>query len=90
MHLFSDMVPIYSTDDLSKMYSAKDYLSQHGIVAFDTTTSSTKRLAKSNFAGGAVALTRDGTIREFFELSVSRKDLEKAKIVMDRYAERSI
>ena len=32
MHLFSDMVPIYSTDNLSKMYSAKDYLSQHGIT----------------------------------------------------------
>lgn len=80
MHLFSDMVPIYSTDDLSKMYGAKNYLAQHDIVAFDTTTSSTKRLAKSNFAGGTVALTRDGNIKDFLNYRYHEGTWKRKKV----------
>ena len=73
MYLFKKYVEVYTTMDLTKLFTAKNLLDEHHIPFKDTSTSNQLRLSFNNFRGSNVQLSRDGSVKNIYSLSVDRQ-----------------
>ena len=77
--LFEKYIEVYSTVNMEKFFAAKNILANNNIQYKDTSINNQLRLSLNNFRGDNYLLSRDGTIRSMYSLSVKKKDEYKAR-----------
>ena len=70
MYLFKKYVEVYTTMNLTKFFTAKNLLDEHHIPFKDTST---------NNRGSNVQLSRDGSVKNIYSLSVGKKSERAAR-----------
>ena len=78
MYLFKKYVEVYTTMNLTK-FTAKNLLDEHHIPFKDTSTNNQLRLSFNNFRGSNVQLSRDGSVKNIYSLSVGKKSERAAR-----------
>ena len=84
MYLFKKYVEVYTTMDLTKFFTAKNLLDEHHIPFIDTSTNNQLRLSFNNFHGSNVQLSRDGSVKNIYSLSVGKKNERAARGLLTR------
>lgn len=79
MSLFQKYVEVYSTLSMEKFFAAKNILADNNISYKDTSTNNQLRLSFNNIRGDNCTLSRDGTVKTNYSLSVKRNDEHKAR-----------
>ena len=79
MYLFKKYIEVYTTMDLTKLFTAKKLLDEHHIPFKDTSTNNQLRLSFNNFRGSNVQLSRDGFVKNIYSLSVEKKNEQTAR-----------
>ena len=62
---------VYCTSDMEKFFRAKNLLDAHNL-----------RLSMNNLTGSSVALSRDGSVKDFYEVLVEEKDEARARSIL--------
>ena len=84
MYLFKKYVEVYTTMNLTKFFTAKNLLDEHHIPFKDTSTNNQLRLSFNNFRGSNVQLSRDGSVKNIYSLSVGKKSERAARGLLTR------
>ena len=84
MYLFKKYIEVYTTMDLTKLFIAKKLLDEHHIPFKDTSTNNQLRLSFNNFRGSNVQLSRDGSVKNIYSLSVGKKNERAARGLLTR------
>lgn len=79
MNLFGRYEEVYSTLSMEDFFRAKNLLAAHNISFKDISSNNQLRLSFNNVGGSRIALSRDGSVRNVYRLSVQKKDVEKAR-----------
>ena len=79
MYLFKKYVEVYTTMNLTKFFTAQNLLDEHHIPFKDTSTNNQLRLSFNNFRGSNVQLSRDGSVKNIYSLSVGKKSERAAR-----------
>ena len=82
--MFNKYIEIYSTFDMEKFFAAKNALADHDIPFKDTSTNNQLRLAFNNPRGNNYLLSRDGSVKTIYRLSVKKEDEYRAREVLRR------
>jgi len=80
--LFEKYVEVYSTLSLEKIFTAKTILANNNIQYNDTSTNNHLRLSFNNFRGNNYFLSRDGAVKTIYSVSVKKKDVHKARLLL--------
>ena len=75
---------VYCTSDMEKFFRAKNLLDAQNIAYKTTTTNNNLRLSMNNFTGSSVARSRDGSVKDFYEVLVEEKDEARARVILSR------
>ena len=75
--MFRKYVEIYNTLNLEKFFAAKEILASNSIQYKDTSVNNQLRLALNNIRGDNYLLSRDGTVKTNYRLSVEKKMMSK-------------
>ena len=81
--LFRKYVEIYNTLNLEKFFAAKEILASNSIQYKDTNVNNQLRLALNNIRGDNYLLSRDGTVKTNYRLSVEKNDEQKARLLLN-------
>jgi len=81
--MFKTMVEIYCTSEITYFFRAKDILSENGIKFKTDTINNELRLAMNNVRGNNIVLDRSG-IKNFYKISVEKKDEKKARELLKK------
>ncbi len=81
--LFRKYVEIYNTLNLEKFFAAKEILASNSIQYKDTSVNNQLRLALNNIRGDNYLLSRDGTVKTNYRLSVEKNDEQKARLLLN-------
>ena len=84
MYLSKKYVEVDTTMDLTKLFTAKNLLDEHHIPFKDTSTNNQLRLSFNNFRGSNVQLSRDGSVKNIYSLSVGKKNERAARGLLTR------
>lgn len=84
MYLFKKYVEVYTTMNLTKFFTVKNLLDEHHIPFKDTSTNNHLRLSFNNFRGSNVQLSRDGSVKNIYSLSVGKKNERAARGLLTR------
>lgn len=84
MYLFKKYVEVYTTMNLTKFFTAKNLLDEHHIPFKDTSTNNQLRLSFNSFRGSNVQLSRDGSVKNIYSLSVGKKNERAARGLLTR------
>ncbi len=80
--LFKKYIEVYTTLNLEKIFAAKTILANNNIQYKDTSTNNHLRLSFNNFRGNNYMLSRDGSIKTIYSLSVKKDDEHKARLLL--------
>ena len=75
---------MYLFKNLTKFFTAKNLLDEHHIPFKDTSTNNQLRLSFNNFRGSNVQLSRDGSVKNIYSLSVGKKNERAARGLLTR------
>lgn len=67
-----------------KFFRAKNLLDAQNIAYKTNTTNNNLRLSMNNFTGSSVARSRDGSVKDFYEVLVEEKDEARARVILSR------
>ncbi len=81
--MFRKYIEVYTTLNLEKFFIAKKILASNSISYKDTSTNNQLRLSFNNFRGDNYLLSRDGTVKTNYSLSVEKNDEEKARFLLN-------
>ena len=84
MYLFKKYVEVYTTMNLTKFFTVKNLLDEYHIPFKDTSTNNQLRLSFNNFRGSNVQLSRDGSVKNIYSLSVGKKNERAARGLLTR------
>ena len=73
---------VYTTSDMEKFFRVKDLLDAQNIAYKTNTTNNNLRLSMNNLNGSSVALSREGSVKDFYEVLVEEKDETRAKAIL--------
>ena len=73
---------VYCTSDMEKFFRAKNLLDAQNIAYKTNTTNNNLRLSMNNLTGSSVALSRDGSVKDFYEVLVEEKDEARARSIL--------
>ena len=73
---------VYTTSDMEKFFRVKDLLDAQNIAYKTNTTNNNLRLSMNNLNGSSVALSRDGSVKNFYEVLVEEKDEARARAIL--------
>lgn len=82
MLLFKKYIEVYTTLNLEKFFAAKTILADNNIQYKDTSTNNQLRLSFNNFRGDNYLLSRDGSVKTIYSLSVRKDDEHKARFFL--------
>ena len=75
---------VYTTSDMEKFFRVKNLLDTQNIAYTTNTTNNNLRLSMNNLNGSSVALSRDGSVKDFYEVLVEEKDEARARAILSR------
>ncbi|MFQ9393826.1 MAG: hypothetical protein ACLR2E_06490 [Lachnospiraceae bacterium] len=76
------------TSDMEKFFRAKNLLDAQNIAYKTNTTNNNLRLSMNNLTGSSVALSRDGSVKDFYEVLVEKDEARgKIHLVNGKYNE---
>ena len=75
---------VYTTSDMEKFFRVKNLLDTQNIAYRTNTTNNNLRLSMNNLNGSSVALSRDGSVKDFYEVLVEEKDEARARVILSR------
>lgn len=67
-----------------KIFPGKNLLDAQNIAYKTNTTNNNLRLSMNNFTGSSVARSRDGSVKDFYEVLVEEKDEARARVILSR------
>ena len=73
---------VYCTSDMEKFFRAKNLLDAQNIAYKTNITNNNLRLSMNNLNGSSVALSRDGSVKDFYEVLVEEKDEARARSIL--------
>lgn len=73
---------VYTTSDMEKFFRVKNLLDTQNITYKTNTTNNNLRLSMNNLNGSSVALSRDGSVKNFYEVLVEEKDEARARAIL--------
>ena len=73
---------VYTTSDMEKFFRVKNLLDAQNIAYKTNTTNNNLRLSMNNLTGSSVALSRDGSVKDFYEVLVEEKDEARARAIL--------
>ena len=82
MSLFKKYIEVYNTLSMEKFFAAKNILSNNNIPYKDTSTNNQLRLSFNNIRGDNYLLSRDGSIKTYYSLSVKKDDEYQARALL--------
>ena len=82
MSLFKKYIEVYNTLSMEKFFAAKNILANHNIPYKDTSTNNQLRLSFNNIRGDNYLLSRDGSIKTYYSLSVKKDDEYQARALL--------
>lgn len=82
MFFFKKYIEVYNTFSMEKFFAAKNILANHNIPYKDTSTNNQLRLSFNNMRGDNYLLSRDGSIKTNYRLSVKKEDEYKARALL--------
>ena len=86
--LFSQKLEeIYATSDQEAFFRAKYLLDGQGISFKTDLINNQLRLSFNNADGSRAALSRDGSVRDFYKILVKKEDREKARLILEKQME---
>ena len=75
---------VYCTSNMEKFFRVKNLLDAQNIAYKTNTTTNNLRLSMNNLTGSSVALSRDGSVKDFYEVLVEEKDEARAKAILSK------
>ena len=75
---------VYTTSDMEKFFRVKNLLDTQNIAYRTNTKNNNLRLSMNNLNGSSVALSRDGSVKDFYEVLVEEKDEARAKAILSK------
>ena len=82
MSLFKKYIEVYNTLSMEKFFAAKTILANNNIPYKDTSTNNQLRLSFNNIRGDNYLLSRDGSIKTYYSLSVKKDDEYQARALL--------
>ena len=82
MSLFKKYIEVYNTLSMEKFFGAKNILANNNIPYKDTSTNNQLRLSFNNIRGDNYLLSRDGSIKTYYSLSVKKDDEYQARALL--------
>ena len=82
MSLFKKYFELYNTLSMEKFFAAKNILANNNIPYKDTSTNNQLRLSFNNIRGDNYLLSRDGSIKTYYSLSVKKDDEYQARALL--------
>ena len=82
MSLFKKYIEVYNTLSMEKFFAAKNILANNNIPYKDTSTNNQLRLSFNNIRGYNYLLSRDGSIKTYYSLSVKKDDEYQARALL--------
>ena len=82
MSLFKKYIEVYNTLSMEKFIAAKNILANNNIPYKDTSTNNQLRLSFNNIRGDNYLLSRDGSIKTYYSLSVKKDDEYQARALL--------
>ena len=73
---------VYTISDMEKLFRVKNLLDAQNIAYKTNTTNNNLRLSMNNLNGSSVDLSRDGSVKDFYEVLVEEKDEARAKAIL--------
>ena len=80
--MFKKYIEVYTTLNLENFFAAKTMLANNNIQYKDTSTNHQLRLSFNNFRGDNYMLSRDGSVKTTYCLSVKKDDEHKARVLL--------
>lgn len=80
--MFKKYMEVYTTLNPEKFFTAKTKLANNNIQYRDTSTNNHLRLSFNNFRGNNYLLSRDGTVKTVYSLSVKKDDEHEARLLL--------
>lgn len=75
---------VYCTSNMEKFFRVKNLLDAQNIAYKTNTANNNLRLSMNNLTGSSVALSRDGSVKDFYEVLVEEKDEARAKAILSK------
>ena len=75
---------VYTTSDMEKFFRVKNLLDTQNIAYKTNTPNNNLRLSMNNLNGSSVALSRDGSVKDFYEVLVEEKDEARARAILSK------
>ena len=75
---------IYCTSDQEAFFRAKYILDEQGISFKTDLINNQLRLYFNNEDGSRAALSRDGSVRDFYKVLVKKEDQERARQILEK------